>query len=119
MTVTRVTAPWPGRCGNPPRSRPPASPVDRKTHLNSSHRDLPSSPTRRSSDLHQADVARPNDGDAGHGTLARTLRESTTIEAARFTSRSEDTSELQSPRSPLFPYTTLFRSPPGRRSPTQ
>src|SRR6202451_4323328 len=86
---------------------------DRKsTRLNSSHRDLLSSPTRRSSDLRMkvrvwhAIMAKREKSDE------RQLREKPSPRCGACCQRSEEhTSELQSPRSTLFPYTTLFRSP--------
>src|SRR3989304_424314 len=90
----------------------PRSVEDRKsTRLNSSHRVLPSFPPRRSSDL---------DGICGCRNRSRRPRN---LAAERVPQpvdepfeptvgrRSEEhTSELQSPSSPLFPSTTLFRS---------
>src|SRR6202171_1821699 len=85
---------------------------DRKsTRLNSSHRALHSFPTRRSSDLGIA-IAR-------HKVLAFMISAAMMSVAGTFYGqyvlvldpRSEEhTSELQSPSSTLFPYTTLFRS---------
>src|SRR3970040_669278 len=92
------------------------SSVDRKsTRLNSSHRDLHSFPTRRSSDLVRLGRGREH-GDAVDEAVDRApfpahhVRHGLPVER-----RSEEhTSELQSPRSTLFPYTTLFRSGPSR-----
>src|SRR3970040_1092393 len=100
------------RAGNSFASAIIAAVLDRKsTRLNFSHRDLPSFPTRRSSDL-----------DLKFGVLrvlefkrfaygCEKSREFICFCHNRCGFRSEEhTSELQSPRSTLFPYTTLFRS---------
>src|ERR1017187_5089084 len=84
---------------------------DRKsTRLNSS-RDLPSFPTRRSSDLHRADEMTEEVAvDDGVGKPVQALRGRTDDHRrVRCTRSEEHTSELQ-PRSTLFPYPTLFRS---------
>src|SRR3990167_5523034 len=90
--------------------------ADRKsTRLNSTHRDLHSFPTRRSSDLRAIE----------HVSILISRREISNairchtkglsgIEAVGQSRSEEHTSELHSPRSSLFPYTTLFRSPSYR-----
>src|SRR6202451_1596666 len=96
---------------------------DRKsTRLNSSHRNLPSFPTRRSSDLLVTLLLPPGEAFVEvavaegriHAQLLHPLHD-------RHSRSEEHTSELQSPESTLFPYTTLFRSSryassPPRRS---
>src|SRR6202162_5232577 len=86
--------------------------LDRKRNsLDSNHQDLHSFPTRRSSDL--ADQSEEL-GETANGALE--LRRSVAAAAdlpARLGQRTrseEEQSRLQSPRSTLFPYTTLFRS---------
>src|SRR6202451_2812247 len=91
---------------------------DRKSkRLNSRHRDLHSFPTRRSSDLRgRTDVPRIVDWYMEKKINIDDLI-THRLPLERINERSEEqTSELPSPRSTLFPYTTLFRSsrPHGR-----
>src|SRR6201989_603997 len=88
--------------------------LDRKsTRLNSSHRELHSFPTRRSSDLtHALAVGELGIAEPVEATIALAVGH-VNREANEHCVRSEEhTSELQSPRATLFPYTTLFRSYP-------
>src|SRR6202451_2231172 len=85
---------------------------DRKsTRLNSSHRDLHSFPTRHSADLrtnwYRHNMRHDRRSYDRLGTQDRHAR--TGAQQSSFRSE-EHTSELQSPRSTLFPYTTLCRS---------
>src|SRR6202171_754185 len=88
---------------------------DRKsTRLNSSHRDLHSFPTRRSSDLNPRTPASRADALGEIETGVRAENGDRNGQSDQTQIRSEEhTSELQSPRSTLFPYTTLFRSQPA------
>src|SRR3970040_2201201 len=89
---------------------------DRKsTPLNSSHRDLPSYPTRRSSDLGLIVIDFIDmENSRNQRDVENRLRDSLRYDRARVQRSEEHTSELQPPRSPLLPYTTLFRSRPDR-----
>src|SRR4030042_1110569 len=86
--------------------------TDRKsTRLNSSHRDLHSFPTRRSSDLHgKLQYGLPLDGLNRPPIDGRAVDGIAHLNLPQQDRSEEHTSELQSPRPPLFPYTTLFRS---------
>src|ERR1035441_2257336 len=101
---------------------------DRKsTRLNSSHLGISFSPTRRSSDLMIADASYNHRLGASLHVEVRFLTGAHAAEEVRDMQRSEEhTSELQSLRHLLFPYSTLFRShdrrrqlqpPPWRQSP--
>src|SRR3970040_2234203 len=94
-----------------PRRGAGASGDRKSTRLNSSHRDLHSFPTRRSSDLSTVWSLRPRSRTVSimPGMDAR-APDRTATRSGRFGRSEEHTSELQSPRSTLFPYTTLFRS---------
>src|SRR3970040_241306 len=87
--------------------------ADRKrTRLNSNHRDLHSFPTRRSSDLQFPQASEVGANQRSVLDKWRNRHEPADFQRLERARRSEEnTSELQSPRSTLFPYTTLFRSP--------
>src|SRR6201989_3347570 len=87
---------------------------DRKsTRLNSSHVDLPSFPTRRSPDLSRKQSEFNSQAASSSRALAAIVKPQQNVRDSRPAGRSEEhTSELQSRRSPLFPYTTLSRSEP-------
>src|SRR3970040_96241 len=88
------------------------SPDRKSTRLNSSHRDIRSCPTRRSSDLLFVQPQFIIIQIGARKQLILIEQKIGNVTVAKHVSRSEEhTSELQSPRYTLLPYTTLFRSP--------